>query len=342
MTADFLDGSLASRPIDLSGIENALLDFLLLVEDDVIARLGLHKGTMKLVETEEQTAILAAVVGEMMPEVAAGGSCANVMRMASLLGSRTTYSSAVGDDENGDAFAAGLHEHGVRDRLARVAGATGTSLILVSPDGQRTMNTHLGVGREYRRQFVPREEIEASKIFFTTGYVWDTPNQIEAIEHALEIARGAGVKVALDLADPFAVERSRDVLERHLGLGISVLFANTEEAKALTGIAGAREAAGARAGRVGIAVVTDGGNGAFIGQGDRVLHVPAERVEVVDTTGAGDCFAAGFLHGLAVDLPLQTCGRLATALAADTITRLGVKVSDRARQRAVELVSSAE
>ena len=214
-------------------------------------------------------------------------------------------------------------------------------MVLVSPDGERTMNTHLGAGREYCRQHVPREEIEASKIFFTTGYVWDTPNQIEAIELALEIARAAGSKIALDLADPFVVERSREALEKHIDLGISVLFANGEESKILTGLESPASAAGELSGRVEIAVVTDGAKGAFVGHGGEVMGVPARQVDVVDTTGAGDSFAAGFLHGLVAGLPLLQCGELATLLASDTITHLGVKLSDQAHRKAVELASAA-
>ena len=338
MTERFIDGALTSRPLDIAGIENALLDFLVLVEDDVIDRLGLHKGTMKLVDTEEQRSILESV-GELEPEVAAGGSCANAMRVASRLGSRTSYSSAVGHDDHGRTFADGLDSHGVKDCLARVDEATGTSVVLVSPDGERTMNTHLGAGREYRPQHVPREEIEAAKMFFTTGYVWDTPNQIEAIELALEIARGAGAKIALDLADPFVVQRSRDVLEKHIDLGLSVVFANTEEAKGLTGVVSPEGAARELARRVEISVVTDGANGAFIGSGEDVISVAAHRVDVVDTTGAGDCFAAGFLHGLASGLTLRQCGEIATLLAADTITHLGVQISDETHRRAVALAA---
>lgn len=336
MREGILPQSSLARPLDITGIENAILDLLVRAEDSVIADLGLHKGTMKLVDTEDQERILHAV-GDLEPEVEAGGSCANVLRMAARLGSATSYSSAVAPDPQGDAFAEGLDRHGVRDRLARVAGATGTSVILVTPDGERTMNTHLGVCREYRRQFVPVDEIAASRIFFTTGYVWDTPNQIEAIEMALDVARANGVCLALDLADPFVVERSRDALERHLELGLDVVFANSEESRILTGL-GARDAAAALARKVAVAVVTDGANGAFIASEGGVDHVAARRVEVVDTTGAGDCFAAGFLHGLAQGLPLRACGELATLLAADTITHLGVKVSAATQQRARTLV----
>jgi sugar/nucleoside kinase (ribokinase family) len=332
MSNRFLTPSLAARTIDVCGIENAILDLLVRADDATIAALGLHKGTMRLVETEEQTRILEAVAG-LDPEVEAGGSCANVLRVASLVGALTSYSSAVGHDANGAAFRAALGRCGVRDHVARVDGRTGTSVILITPDGERTMNTHLGVCREYRPEHVPVGEIRASKIFFTTGYIFDTPNQIQAIETALDAARAAHARIAIDLADRFVVERSRDHLERQLALGLDLLFANAEESRALTGL-DPPEAATALAKRVGIVSVTNGAEGAYLATDGEMEHVPARRVDVVDTTGAGDCFNAGFLRGLVGGLPLRACGELATLLAAETITHLGVKLSATAIEAA--------
>ena len=324
MSYPFLTSSLHARSIDVCGIENAILDVLLLTDDETVKSLGLHKGTMRLVEMEEQARIFDAVRG-MSPEIEAGGSCANVLRVASLAGAVTSYSSAVGHDANGGAFVEALARCSVRDHVARVEGRTGTSVILVTPDGERTMNTHLGVCRQYRPEFVPIEEIKASKVFFTTGYIFDTPNQIRAIETALETARGSGARIALDLADRFVMERSRTHLERQFELGIDLLFANAEESRALTGL-GPPEAARELSKKVRIASVTDGANGAYLGAEGVVEHVPARRVKVVDTTGAGDCFNAGFLRGLVGGLPLYACGELATLLASETITHLGVKL----------------
>jgi len=326
MRNPFVSPSLSARPIDVCGIENAILDLLVLADDATVSTLGLHKGTMRLVEIEEQARILEAVAG-LDPEVEAGGSCANVLRVAALIGAETSYSSAVGHDGNGAAFVDALRRCGVRDHVARVQGRTGTSVILITPDGERTMNTHLGVCRQYRPEYVPIDEIRASKIFFTTGYIFDTPNQIRAIEDALDAARSSGVRIALDLADRFVMERSRAHLERQFALGLDLLFANAEESRALTGL-GAAEAARELSRRVRIASVTDGANGAFIGAEGEVEHVPAHRVDVVDTTGAGDCFNAGFLRGLVAGLPLRRCGELATLLAAETITHLGVKLGE--------------
>ncbi len=334
--SSLFSGKLRARPLDLSGIENALLDLLVQADDSVVEELGLVKGTMRLVETDEQQRILDRV-GSLDPEIEAGGSCANVLRAVARLGATASYSSAVADDPAGDAFIDGLRRNQVTDRCARLnSGATGTSVILVTPDGERTMNTHLGVCRQYAPEHVPHDDIAHSRMFFTTAYIWDTPNQIAAIEAALETARGAGCRLAMDLADPFAVGRSEDQIRRQVARGFDVIFANAEEARILTK-KGVRGAAHEIASTVRIAVVTDGASGAWIVSQDQEIHVPAQRVQVVDTTGAGDLFAAGFLFGLLRELPLLTCGEIATALAADTITQMGVKLSEAAAQRAREI-----
>ena len=325
MGFDFFDATLQDRTLDVFGVENGILDYLVRIDEVHLGELGLTKGTMKLVDTEEQAVILEHV-GGLEPEIEAGGSCANVLRVASQMGCRVSYSSAVGRDLNGALFAQELARAGVTDCLARVEGVTGTSIILVTDDGERTMNTHLGVCREYRRDFLPLAEIRRCKIFFTTAYIWDTPNQIEAIEAALVVARQARCRLVVDLADPFAVDRSRDALLGHIEEGLDLLFANGEEAKIMTGLdpeAACRDLAA----KVRVAVVKDGADGAFIGHREDLIHVEAHPVEVVDTTGAGDCFAAGFLTGLVGGKSLEVCGRLATLLAADTIGHLGVKLS---------------
>lgn len=338
MPTSFFTDELRARPIGVTGIENALLDLHVDITDDsALEQMGLVKGTMKLVDTEEQRKILEHV-GNLDPWRQPGGSCANVLRTVSMLGEATCYSSAVGRDAEGEAFIRGLIEANVADRCARLeGGATGTSVILVSADGERTMNTHLGACRDYAPDHVPHHDIRNSQIFFTTAYIWDTPNQIDAIEQAITTARDAGCRIAIDLADPFAVDRSRARINEHVQHGLDVVFANAEEAKIMTGL-DVEASAHKLAETIRIAVVTDGANGALIVSGDTRVHVPANKVEVVDTTGAGDCFAAGFLHGLLNELSPETCGKIANALAADCITHMGVKLSEGIEQKVAEFL----
>lgn len=321
----FDSATLKQKAIDIVGVENALVDLLVRVEESDLKELSIEKGVMQLVSQEQQIRSLGSL-GKLTTEVELGGSAANALRGAALLGSRTSYSSAVGADDYGRAFSQRLEELEITNRLAVLPGNTGTCLVFVTPDGERSLNTYLGVCQQYRRDFLPFEDMQRCKMFFTTGYVWDTSNQIDAIEHGLDYAREFGAKVVIDVADPFVAQRSGDALFRQMDKGVFCLFANAEEAHLLVGTRGAAAAEILRK-KVSIAVVKDGANGAFIGSKDGVLHVPTHKVSVVDTTGAGDMYAAGFMHGLARNYSLKLCAEIGTLLASDTITHMGVRLS---------------
>lgn len=321
--------------IDVTCVENALVDVLVQASDESLRALSLQKGIMKLVDVGEQARLLEAVAAH-APAVEMGGAGANVIRGLATLGATTSYSSAVGPDAYGRAFVERVDALGIRNRLARVDAKTGTSVILVTPDGQRTMNTHLGACRSYREEFLPLDDIRQSRWFFSTAYMWDTPGQVVAVERAMRAAKEAGVRRALDVADPFAVDRSGDAIRLLMADGLDVIFANSDEAEMLTGMRGAA-AAGELRRSVPIAVVKDGKDGAYVGHDDGVLFVPARTVRVVDTTGAGDMFAAGFLYGLVRGKSLEQCGALATLLASDNIQTLGVRLSADIAERAAEI-----
>jgi len=244
-----------------------------------------------------------------------------------LVGAEVSYSSCVGRDQYGDSFSARLEQLSIRNRLAVVTESTGTCLVVVTPDGERTLNTHLGACRAYSRAFLPEQDIKNSKIFFTTGYVWDTPEQVDAIEHALSVAKAHNVRVALDVADPFVVSRTKERFTELFKQSVSLVFANAQEAEMLVGCAG--EKAALKLGEmVELVVVKDGAQGAWICSQGQTLHVPTRKVSVVDTTGAGDLFAGGFLLGLVRNQSLETCGQLGTLLASDTVTHMGVRLTE--------------
>lgn len=339
MKTPFLSSAQAARALDVTTIENALVDLLVRAEDSDLKELGMAKGVMQLVDASTQVRTLGNL-GKLTAEVELGGSAANAIRAMAMLGARASYSSCIGRDAYGSAFSARLEAFTIRNRLAVDEGETGTCLVVVTPDGERTLNTHLGACRNYRRAFLPVEDIEGSKIFFTTGYVWDTPHQIEAIEEALVIAKKADVKIALDIADPFVVSRSGERLRALLAGTVSLVFANAEEAQMLVGCRG-EKAARSLGESVEIACVKDGGNGAFIAHAGEVHHVPGRAVNVVDTTGAGDLFAGGFMYGLSRGLPLRACGEIANLLASDTVTHMGVRTSKDIVARVREMESKA-
>jgi sugar/nucleoside kinase (ribokinase family) len=280
---------------------------------------------MRLVSEDDQKQLLERI-GGMTPEVEVGGSAANVLRAIAMLGGQASYSSVVGNDQYGRSFASRLDGLSIRNRLVYESGPTGTCVVLVTEDGERTMNTHLGVCTRYHEKHVPEDDIADSKIFFTTGYAWDTQNQKDAIRKAIKHAVASGTIVALDVADAFVIERSGEELRSVIEESVGIVFANSTESKMLTGATGAEGAR--RLGRwTKIAVVKDGAGGSYIAAGGNLVHVAAPLVEVIDTTGAGDFYAGGFLYGLCRNLPLDVCGEIATTMGSDTVKHMGVRQS---------------
>jgi sugar/nucleoside kinase (ribokinase family) len=336
----FFNDSQMMRKLDVTSVENALVDLLVRSEDSDLRELGMTKGVMQLVSAADQVRVLANL-GKLTTEVELGGSAANALRGMAVLGSRVSYSSTIGHDDYGSSFSNRLETLGIRNRLAQVQGAqTGTCLVVVTPDGERTLNTHLGACLEYRAEHLPLQDIAESKVFFTTGYVWDTPGQIQAVTEAIQWAKKHDVKVAIDVADPFVVQRWGSKLSDILHASADIVFANGPEAEMLVGCTGA--AAAAKLGeKIPLVVVKDGALGAYVCFESKVTHIPTHKVTVVDTTGAGDMFAGGFLAGLCKGLPLQTCGALASLLASDTITHMVVRLSKDIEARAQKALKSS-
>ena len=337
MKNTFLSAEQQARKIDVTSVENALVDLLVRAQESDLQQLGMHKGRMQLVDGGAQAGILANL-GRLTAEVELGGSAANALRAMALVGAEVSYSSCVGRDQYGDSFSARLEQLSIRNRLAVVGESTGTCLVVVTPDGERTLNTHLGACRAYNRRFLPEQDIKNSKIFFTTGYVWDTPEQVDAIEHALSVAKANNVRVALDVADPFVVSRTKERFTELFKESVSLVFANAQEAEMLVGCTG--EKASLKLGEmVELVVVKDGAAGAWICSSGQTLHVPTRKVSVVDTTGAGDLFAGGFLLGLVRGQPFDVCGQLGTLLASDTVTHMGVRLSEGIELQARSLLT---
>jgi sugar/nucleoside kinase (ribokinase family) len=312
--------------LDVTSVENALLDLLVRVEDSDLSELGLEKGGMHLVTAEQQVRILGNL-GKFTTETELGGSASNALRAMAILGSQVSYSSSIGRDAQGQSFSMRLEQLGILNRLAvDMNSPTGSCVVLVSPDGERTLNTCLGACQTYVKDYLPTEDISDSKLFFTTGYMWDTPNQIEAVESAIHFAKDRGVAVALDLADPFVVNRHGSrFLELLQEDKIDVLFANSQEAQMMANCTGS--SAALLLGRwVKAAVVKDGSNGAFLCVQNQIHHAPGKKVNVVDTTGAGDMFAGGFMAGVCKNLEIPECLELAIGMASETISHMGVRV----------------
>ena len=323
---------------DVFGMCNALFDIQAEVDDETLKALSLTKGTMSLIEEEQQRQIVPQVYTQIV-NTEAGGSGANTMIGVALLGGQACYTSRVGRDEHGNLYGRGLLEKGVKPNLGAAEGTTGISLILVTPDAERTMCTFLGLSRDLQREDVNVEDLRASRYLYDTGYLWDTDNQKEAVLYAMREANRAGVQVALSLSDPFCVGRHKEDFLRLLRDHVDVLFGNYQEAQTLTDTDNPFDAVRALAEHSGIAVVTMDDKGSLIQRGDQRYEVPVYPVHAVDTTGAGDMYAAGLLYGLTQGLPLEITGRIASYAAAQVVAKLGPRL-DRLDSTAIDLIKA--
>lgn len=323
---------------DVFGMCNALYDIQAEVDDRLLAELGVEKGSMTLVEEDRQRGMVAAVY-EHLVNAEPGGSGCNTMIGLAQLGGTASFTSRVGRDEHGELYHLKLSERGVKPNLGIANGVTGICLVLITPDAQRTMCTFLGLSRDLRPEDVNTTDISHSKYVYVTGYLWDTDTQKEAVLRAMHEANRTGVKVALSLSDPFCVNRHKEDFKRILREHTDVLFANFHEAQALTETQSPHEAVRALAEHCDIAVVTLDEKGSLILANGKLHEIPVYPVTAVDTTGAGDMYAAGLLYGLTHGLSLDKTGRLASYYAAQVVAQLGPRLGNIDRDAVVRLIS---
>jgi sugar/nucleoside kinase (ribokinase family) len=308
--------------LDVVGIGNAIVDIIAHSDDAFLDRHGMRKGAMTLVDEGKAEALYA----EMGPAVQlSGGSAANTIAGLASLGASTGYIGKVKEDALGRVFRHDISSAGVRfpTGAAQDGPATARCLIFVTPDAQRTMNTFLGASANLSPDDVDDQLIRSAKITYLEGYLYDPPHAKAAFHRAAEIAHAAGRKVALSLSDRFCVERYRGEFRDLAQLHIDYLFANESEIEALfeTDMESALPHV---ASAVEIAAITHGARGSFVATKAERIHIDAAPVErVIDTTGAGDLYAAGFLFGLAQGRSLRECGRLASLAAAEIISHYG-------------------
>ncbi|WP_207709704.1 adenosine kinase [Actinomadura macrotermitis] len=292
-------------------------------DDEFLALHGMPKNSMTLVDAERS----AFLYGSMRPVAKmSGGSVANTVVCAAGLGSAAAFVGKVAADEFGIAFTADLRAAGVDFGAEVSSGLTGTacSLIVVTPDGHRTMNTYLGACVELTAADVDTELVSRARVTCVEGYLFDSPPAKEAVLLAARTARAAGHRVALTLSDSYCVERHREEFRDFIEEHVDLVFGNEAEVVSLCETDGLPAALSALAERDLIAAVTRGAHGSVVLESGRAVEVPAETVaRIVDTTGAGDAYAAGFLHGLARGLDLPSCARTGSAAAAEVIGHLG-------------------
>ncbi len=310
---------------DVVAIGNAIVDIIGRCDDAFLAKHGAPKGHMRLVDA----GTIASLYEAMGPGIEiSGGSAANTMVGVSSFGGRAAFIGKVADDAFGKIFSHDIKAAGVAFNSAPVAGGnpTSSSLILVTPDGERTMNTYLGISTELDQSVVDDALIKDSAIVYLEGYLFDQPQAKAAFRHAVATAKGAGRQVALTLSDGFCVDRHRDEFLALIRSGIDIVFANESEVTSLYSTASFDEAAKAIANDTKLAVLTRSGSGSVILADGATHKVAVDPVaQVVDTTGAGDLYAAGFLFGLTNGHDLATAGKLGSIAAAEIISHVGAR-----------------
>jgi sugar/nucleoside kinase (ribokinase family) len=326
-----------STQYDVLGIGNAIVDVIARTEEDFLLKQGMQKGTMALIDEARAQAIYDA----MGPAIeTSGGSAANTIVGLASLGSRAAFIGKVRDDELGRAFAHDIRAAGVAFTTPPAGDGPSTArcYVLVTPDGERTMNTYLGAAQDLHPADIDADMVAASAVLYLEGYLWDPKNAKDAFTKAAAIAHEAERTVALTLSDAFCVDRWRaEFLHLMRSRTVDLIFANEAELRSLYQTADFDTAVKALRADVGTAVVTRSEKGCLVisPQGTEAVQAfPVERV--VDTTGAGDLFAAGFLSGLARGADDRTCGRLGALAAAEVIQHLGARPEKSLRDLARE------
>ena len=309
---------------DILGIGNAIVDILAEVDDNFLAEQGMIKGSMDLIDAGRTDALYAL----MPPAVqTSGGSVANTAAVAAQMGVRSAFIGVVAGDEFGHIFRHDITRSGVH-YVAPPADETlptARCLIIVTPDGQRTMNTFLGASSTLSPAFLDHEVIASAAITYLEGFLFYVPDSRDSCLVAARVAHEAGRRVAISLSDFLCVERNLEAFRAMVRDHVDILFANERELAALTGLDAFEAGAEAVRGQVEIAVLTRGEHGSVILRGAERVEVPAEPAEVLDTTGAGDAYAAGFMAGLVAGEPLAVCGHWGSRAAAETISRIGAR-----------------
>ncbi|WP_373354825.1 adenosine kinase [Pseudoroseicyclus sp. CXY001] len=305
------------------GIGNAVVDVLSECDDNFLANMGIDKGVMQLVERERGEVLYGAMRERRQ---APGGSVGNTIAGLGNLGLTTAFIGRVRDDALGRFYASALEAAGTAFPNPPVAGGalpTSRSMIFVTPDGERSMNTYLGISSELSPADVPAEVARGADILFLEGYLYDRPEGKKAFEEAARLCHAGGGRAGIALSDPFCVDRHRDDFRR-LVKELDYVIGNEHEWESLyqTDLSAALEQASQDAGLV---VCTRSGSDVIVTDGDTLAEVPVKRVVPVDATGAGDLFAAGFIYGMAHGADLATSGRMGCVAAAEVISHFGAR-----------------
>jgi len=321
-----------SQRYDVYGVGNALVDIEVETTQEQLSELGVEKGVMTLVDADRQQLLLEKLSG-VQHRRTGGGSAANTITALAQLGARCYYSCRVADDDAGRFFADDMKGLGIASNAHDDKGRhapTGTCLVMVTPDADRTMNTSLGISATLTADQLVEEALASSEYLYIEGYLVSTPNSLQTAERAREMARKHGVKTAFTFSDPAMVRFCGEGLEQVLGDGVDVLLCNEEEALGFTGKDSIDQAGDMLRERAGILGITLGAKGARVWDGSSWIDIAPHSVKAVDSNGAGDLFAGAFLYGITSGLSCQEAGNLASLGSATLVTRFGARLDREA------------
>lgn len=313
------------KMIDVVGLGNALVDFVVNVDSTVLDALKLRKGEMHLVDERRAKELLDVLKNKEM-EIIPGGSAANTVKGVAWLGGKAILCGSVGNDTYGYSFVTDAQDHGVMSRLkTHPTATTGHAITFITPDAQRTFSVHLGAAIYMHQDDIPEEDLAAAKVLHIEGYQLEGRTQ-EAVLFAMELAKKAGTKVSIDLADPSLIRRTKALLQRVLMDYADLVFLNETEAKEFTG-KDPEDAIQELAQYAGMVVLKLGERGSLILANGAVTKIDAVPAKAIDTTGAGDSYAAGFLYGLCQGWALEKCGKLGSLFASKIVEQKGVRMT---------------
>ncbi len=327
------------KKYDVYGICNPLIDILSHVSESFLTKYEIKKNVMHLVSFEEQKNILSNLNSENLSiEYASGGSAANSMIGLSQLGGVAAFTGKIGKDDHGKIYTQKLKDFGVDGFLGNEDGATGSCLVLVTDNGDRTMNTYLGKSRDLHEKDINFDVMRSSKYLYLTGYLWDTDPQKETVLKTLSEAKNSQINVALSLSDPLCVSRHKTDFKKLIKEYVSILFCNQDEIFTLLDTKITQEALRIISEWVDTLVLTLGEKGALISHFGKIIYIDPISVKVIDTTGAGDAFAAGYLYGITNNFNQLDSGRIGTALAAAVIKQTGPRYNGDAKKFVREII----
>ncbi len=316
---------MTQKKFDVCGIGSPLLDFIVEVDDKVLAEIDMKKGQMHLIDEGQSARILEMIEGYRV-KTAPGGSSANTLACICALGGSAVFLGKIGDDYHGTVYEQSTISDGVCTKLAKHESAkTGHAITFITPDSERTFATHLGAALHFRKDDVFDQDIRESRILHIEGYQLEDPDLKQTCIHAMEVARGADGKVSIDLADPALIGRNLEPIRDLVREYADIIFVNELEARAFTGLDDEEQALSRIYDLCEVAVVKLGDRGSLIKAEGRIIRVPIYPVAVANTNGAGDAYAAGILFSMAHGIDFDRAGKIAAYIAAQVVGSVGAR-----------------